>query len=209
MPNTPMNLPFSQACENNKQPIFEKLSQIFNQSEHILEIGAGTGQHGAYFAQQMLHLTWQCSDQPHYLDGLNLRIAASKLANLPLAVAADVANPNEQLLQQRFDGIYTANTLHIMNKALVARFFALAEQLIKPNGSLCIYGPFNYHGQYSSDSNRDFDQWLLARDPNSAIRDIEWVVQLATTHGFVMQQDHAMPANNRLLHFNAIASAAQ
>ena len=42
-------------------------------------------------------------------------------------------------------------------------------------GVLCVYGPFRYRGQHTSASNVEFDAWLRARDPDSAIRDFEAV----------------------------------
>ncbi|KPK50680.1 MAG: methylase, partial [Thiotrichales bacterium SG8_50] len=66
-------------------------------------------------------------------------------------------------------------------------------------GRLMLYGPFNYHGEYSSDSNARFDDWLKARDPESGIRDFEAVDALAQKAGLVLEQDYEMPANNRIL----------
>jgi cyclopropane fatty-acyl-phospholipid synthase-like methyltransferase len=42
--------PFSQACENNKQAIFDILSRVLADKKSLLEIGSGTGQHAVYFA---------------------------------------------------------------------------------------------------------------------------------------------------------------
>lgn len=55
-------LPFSQACENNKQPILEVLQNELQGFSHVLEIGSGTGQHSVYFAPNLTHLQWQTSD---------------------------------------------------------------------------------------------------------------------------------------------------
>ena len=65
--------------------------------------------------------------------------------------------------------------------------------------TIIAYGPFNRHGRFTSDSNRDFDAWLKARDPRSGIRDAEAVDALARMQGFEMVDDVAMPANNRSL----------
>ena len=64
---------------------------------------------------------------------------------------------------------------------------------------LSVYGPFNYNGAYTSDSNAQFDRWLAQRDSQSGIRDFEAVNQLAQHAGFALQRDCDMPANNRLL----------
>jgi hypothetical protein len=62
-----------------------------------------------------------------------------------------------------------------------------------------VYGPFNYSGHYTSQSNANFDLWLKERNPHSAIRDFEWVDSLAAAAGYALREDIAMPANNRLL----------
>ena len=58
----PSSLPFSQACENNQAPILAVLQQAFADRRQVLEVGSGTGQHGAYFAPRLPHLVWQTSD---------------------------------------------------------------------------------------------------------------------------------------------------
>ena len=65
--------------------------------------------------------------------------------------------------------------------------------------TLCVYGPFNYGGAFTSDSNASFDQWLKARDALSGIRDFEAVNALALSAGLQLIDDVEMPANNRLL----------
>ena len=77
---------------------------------------------------------------------------------------------------------------------ITERLVALASDAV-----LVVYGPFNDGGRFSSDSNRDFDAWLKARDPRSGLRDKEAVDALATAVGFTLQADLAMPANNRCL----------
>src|SRR5256886_14793913 len=50
-------------------------------------------------------------------------------------------------------------------------------------GVLCVYGPFRFRGQYTSDSNAQFDGWLKARDPDSGIRDFEALEELTRAQG--------------------------
>ena len=47
------DLPFSQACENNKAPILAVLQQTFADRRRVLEIASGTGQHACHFAAHM------------------------------------------------------------------------------------------------------------------------------------------------------------
>jgi hypothetical protein len=81
----------------------------------------------------------------------------------------------------------------------VEAFFAGAGRVLGADGLLAVYGPFNYEGRFTSESNRQFDRWLKARDPRSGIRDIEAIHALAAQAGLEPQADHAMPSNNRLL----------
>ena len=50
--------PFSQACENNKQPILNHLKTVLQDSHDVLEVGSGTGQHAVYFSAHMPWLLW-------------------------------------------------------------------------------------------------------------------------------------------------------
>ncbi|MEE2001387.1 DUF938 domain-containing protein [Alkalimonas sp. MEB108] len=192
-------LPFSQACENNKGPILQILRHAFAKRQQVLEIGSGTGQHAEYFACELPHLHWQCSDQPAYLPDLNRRLQQAKRPNLPPAVALDIREHHWPYA--KVDAVFSANTLHIMSWAVVQQLFTRLDELCLSAASLCIYGPFNYQGKFTSASNQAFDQSLRLRDPAMGIRDQEAVVALATQAGFALMADHAMPANNRLLHF--------
>ncbi|GIU54142.1 MULTISPECIES: class I SAM-dependent methyltransferase [Shewanella] len=195
-------MPFSQACENNKEPILAELKNIFSDSQQVLEIGSGTGQHSVHFAANLPHLTWQASDQNSYLTHLNARIELVGSPNLLPAFGLDVTLdwPTSRI-SPMLDGLFSANTLHIMSKAMVEAFFNGLGQALSTTANVVIYGPFNYQGQFSSDSNASFDQWLKQNNPESGIRDIEWVIKLAQEQGLRLESDIEMPANNRLLHF--------
>jgi hypothetical protein len=64
---------------------------------------------------------------------------------------------------------------------------------------LAIYGPFKYNGEFTSESNASFDQFLRQSDPGSGIRDFEWVNQLAGQQALYLQSDSSMPANNQCI----------
>src|SRR3546814_4262493 len=72
-----------------------------------------------------------------------------------------------------------------------AFFRGVGEGLEREGGTLVVYGPFNHDGGYTSDSNRDFDAWLKARDPRSGIRDFEAVDELARGVGLRLVDDLA------------------
>jgi cyclopropane fatty-acyl-phospholipid synthase-like methyltransferase len=205
---TEADLPFSQACENNKTPILEALKRIIPVPQahthapelNLLEVGSGTGQHCVHFSQHLPHIQWQPSEQAVYLDSLNQRISRFNSPNLKQAITLDLSQdwPSQCAEQQ---AIFSANTLHIISQTLVERFIADAAAALVTDGQLIVYGPFNYQGQFTSQSNQEFDAWLKQRDPLSGIRDIEWIIELAKSHSLVLMDDIPMPANNRLLHF--------
>lgn len=191
------NRPFSQACENNKGPILQVIRPVFSRPVTVWEIGSGTGQHACYFAGQLPHVNWQPTDRQENIAGIELWRQAAGLANLRPPLIFDVTDAAWPC--SRIEALFTANTLHIMSWRQVQVFFDRLGQYLAPDAPVCIYGPFNYQGRYTSDSNARFDQWLKSRDPLSGIRDFEAVKALAASIGLQLVDDVAMPANNRLL----------
>src|SRR5256885_10960053 len=51
-----------------------------------------------------------------------------------------------------------------------------------------LFRSFRFRGQYTSDSNAQFDGWLKARDPDSGIRDFEALERLARAQGLVLDR---------------------
>ena len=195
-------LPNAPSCERNRDPILAVLQRHFAERRDVLEIGSGTGQHAVYFAAAMPWLRWQCSDRAENLPGIASWLDHASLPNTPMPVELDVASgpwPGRRADGGRFDAAFSANTLHIMGWPQVEAFFAGLDGALAGDARLVVYGPFNYGGEYTSDSNREFDGWLKARDPQSAIRDFEAVDALATNIGLRLDEDIAMPANNRCL----------
>ena len=207
--------PFSPACDRNREPILALLRECFADVREVLEIGSGTGQHAVHFAAAMPWLSWQCSDRAEHLPGIRAWLDEAALPNTPAPLALDVDTgpwPRPAAAGvgsgSSFDGMFSANTLHIMGWPSVQRFFAGVDTALSPGGTLVVYGPFNDDGRFSSDSNREFDGWLRARDPASGIRDFEAVDALARDIGLALQADVAMPANNRCLLWRRCSAAA-
>ena len=192
-------IPYSQACERNKDPILEILSPYFEQIENVLEIGSGTAQHAIHFAQEHPQLIWQTSDQAQYLDGIKAQLENNPRDNVLSPLQLDVCQLEWVNRDQTYDAFYTANSLHIMDWDQVQALFAGLSKVSKPQAYLFIYGPFNYDGAFTSSSNAEFDLNLRARGVGSALRDFKAVNQLAEAAGFTLLADHAMPANNRCL----------
>ncbi|HSB97384.1 MAG TPA: DUF938 domain-containing protein [Spongiibacteraceae bacterium] len=197
-----MNKPFSQACENNKQPILTVLQQAFAGVDRVLEIGSGTGQHAVFFAEAMPWLIWQPSDRAEHLPGIRAWREEAALGNLAPPLELDVDASPWPIAATA--AVFSANTAHIMSWPSVERFIAGVGVLVRSGGVFCLYGPFNYGGHYTSASNAQFDAWLRDRDPLSGIRDFEAIEHLARAAGFVLHADRPMPANNRTLVWHKI-----
>jgi len=186
--------PHSPACERNREPILGVLRAHFADRRHVLEIGSGSGQHAAHFAAALPQLSWQSSDRAEHLPGIRAWLDEAALPNTPAPLEFDV---NDAWPSGPFDAVFSANTLHIMAWVEVQRLFAQLPAVTTGDAVLAIYGPFNYRGRYSSDSNAAFDQSLKARGAHMGIRDAEAVDALAAAAGFALVDDVAMPANNR------------
>ncbi|MFT5260197.1 MAG: cyclopropane fatty-acyl-phospholipid synthase-like methyltransferase [Saprospiraceae bacterium] len=192
-----MDLPFSQACENNKHAILAVLRPLMDSVSKVLEVGSGTGQHAAHFADALPNLTWQTSDVLQNHAGIQAWIDHSSLSNIASPVELDVRNFD--WAAQSFQAIYSANAIHIMSWAAAQQFIVGAATALEVGGLYILYGPFNYEGQYTSASNKKFDQWLAAQNKDSAIREFEAVSALAEQSSLKLVRDTAMPANNRLI----------
>jgi hypothetical protein len=187
--------PFSEASERNGGPILAVLKRVFKDSKRVLEIGSGTGQHAAYFAAELSHLVWQASDVAEHLAGIRQWVSTPS----PLELDVDREWPEVEA-----DAVFSANTCHIMSWPQVERMFAGIGKLAPD--VLALYGPFNYNGRHTSESNARFDAMLRARDSASGLRDVEAVDALARSVGLTLMEDNAMPANNWLLVFRKAAA---
>lgn len=192
-----MNKPYSAACERNSGPILQAITPILADCHSLLEIGSGTGQHAVSFAQHLPHLQWQTSDRPEYHPGILAWLDEAALTNVLPPLELNIGK--SPWPERQFDAVFTANTCHIMAWEEVQLMFAGVASVLADGGRFCIYGPFNYAGQFTSASNQQFDASLKQQAAHMGIRDIEKIIKLADQHGMRLLEDVAMPANNRLL----------
>jgi cyclopropane fatty-acyl-phospholipid synthase-like methyltransferase len=188
--------PYSRSCDENRIPIRDLLTGYVSDIDSLLEIGSGTGQHAVFFAAAFPHLTWQTSDVRENLPGIRQWLEDAGLPNLPSPLELDVT---DRWPQTGYDAVFSANTAHIMSDEAVAAMFRGVPMVLKPGGLFALYGPFNYGGSFTSESNARFQDWLKARDPGSGIKDFEHLDDLARAGGLVLVRDHEMPVNNRTL----------
>jgi SAM-dependent methyltransferase len=198
----------SAAAERNKQPILETLRGFLPAQGQALEIASGTGQHVAWFAQQLPGWTWLPTDRQdtHFADieaHIQVHIQASVAERLQGRVAAprllDVQQEPWPLDEARFDLIYCANLLHIAPWACCGALMRGAARHLAPGGRLVTYGPYLEDETPTADSNLAFDASLRARNSDWGLRRREDVAEAAQAAGLRLVARHALPANNLLL----------
>ena len=189
--------PYAESCEKNREPILAVLKEVFSERKRVLEIASGTGQHAVYFARELPHLIWQPSELTQNLAGIQAWLDEAQLPNTLAPLAIDVNDACWPVTN--VDAVFNANTVHIISWPEVELMFAHISRILAPGGCVCFYGPYNYNGKFTSESNARFNDWLMSRDPNSGVRDFEAVNRLAASHGLGLLRDIEMPSNNRIL----------
>ena len=202
-----MDKPFSAASERNKDPILAVLKQhILPAHRRLLEIGAGTGQHAVYFAAHFAHLKWMVTDVPANHNGIAKWLREYNGDNIEGPIRFKVGT--DEFPTQPMDIVYTANTFHIMSWKNVKTLMKMFGNRLRRGSLVFIYGPFNYNGKFTTESNEAFDKSLKENDPESGIRNFEDINRAMTKNGFELLKDHEMPANNRCLVYRRLQHAA-
>jgi hypothetical protein len=186
--------PFSQACENNKQPILDVLKRVLAGKKSLLEVGSGTGQHAAHFAPNLSHLEWHTSDMPDKHLGISAWIEDTVVNNLHQPIPFTIGINAWPIAS--VDAVYTANTTHIMQPLEAQLMMQLVADNLPDGGVFCQYGPYNFQGQYTSESNQSFDQHLREQGCGG-IRDIDELTLWAKP--LLLIETVPMPANNFML----------
>ncbi|CAD7954786.1 unnamed protein product [Amoebophrya sp. A25] len=101
-----------------------------------------------------------------------------------------------------YDLIFACNVIHISEWTATENLFRdLIGKRVHPR-NVVIYGPFKRYGEFTTESNADFDTNLKSRDPSWGLRDLESVEKLSWEVGYKLKEVHEMPANNFLLRFD-------
>jgi len=193
----------SPAFQRNHQPILEVLERLLSGGAgDVLEIGCGTGQHVAAFAEALPHLIWRASDpNSAHVASAESWARYSKLANIlpPLQADASTSDWGIPIPGDGFRAILCFNVIHIAPWSVAEGLFAGAARILSPDGVLVLYGPFSEGGAHTAPSNAAFDQSLRREDPAWGIRDISEIENLAKEHGLFLNEAVQMPVNNQIL----------
>ena len=202
-PLTEVEKPFAPACERNQEAILEALQSILRDTDkHILEVGSGTGQHAVYLGERLPAIIWQTSDLIEKHEGIKMWLSEAGLKNVVSPIEYKAGK--SKLDATNIDVVFNANIIHIISEILVEKLIEDLGAALKNGARVLFYGPFKYQGEYTSESNADFDLWLKDNDGLSGIRDVEVIKKLMNNQSFVFIDDIQMPANNQLLVFEKI-----
>jgi cyclopropane fatty-acyl-phospholipid synthase-like methyltransferase len=198
-----MDKPYSPSCDKNKEAILEVLKDIItNDPAKLLEIGTGTAQHAVHIAPMFPNLEWVTSDIEKNHEGIKMWLKDYKIPNIHGPQLYEVGI--DKIPYQKFDYIFSANTLHIMSWKEVKTMIKQISPSIHEGSQVIFYGPFNYDGKYTSESNESFDGWLKGRDSKSGIRNFEDVKATMEKYEMDFTKEYDMPANNKILLFTKI-----
>jgi hypothetical protein len=174
------------AAKRNRDPILDVFKQLFPPSGDALELASGSGAHINYFAPHFPHIRFQPSDYDKDLFEA-IRKMQAESAN------ANVWDPVH---------IFAINLFQVAPLAIAECVAQIAARVLKETGFLAIYGPFKIDGKYAAPSDEAFDQELRAANaPEWGLKDVRDVEKAANTHGIILTQQLALPANNFMLVF--------
>ncbi|KAF9942495.1 hypothetical protein BGZ67_001477 [Mortierella alpina] len=211
---------FFAAADRNKDVILNQLRPYLDRAQ--LEVGSGSGQHVYHFASAYPEVVFQPTE---YDTSLLASISAySEELNqehhrIKAPLELDATNPEHwqrilevgQQQQQHdsmkgcYDLVLATNVFHISPWIVGQSIVRGAGQMLKPGGTLILYGPFKKDGEFNTESNREFDQTLRGRDPSWGVRDMEEIEAVAKDEARMsLAQIVDMPSNNYMLFFEKL-----
>ena len=183
------------SVQRNRDPILNVIRKFFPDSGMVLEIGAGSGAHAAWFAPRLPQLTWQPTEaHPNVLPHIAEWSAASGANNILPPLLLDAATTDWPV--QSADAVVCINMIHFSPWESTLGLMAGVGRILSPGGVLYLYGPYRIDGQHTAPSNVEFEGWLKGIDERFGVRDLGEVTAAAAEHGLVLRERVAMPANN-------------
>ncbi len=195
---------FSPSVARNRDAIRKVILAHMPKVGHILEVGAGTGEHAIHMASALPNVQWHTGD-PDVSSRASIKawIETSGLSNIHGPHSIDVSAADWAVDgDTTFAGLVSINMIHIAPFEAAIGLFSAAGRLLNPGGKLFLYGPFSRKGVHTAPSNEAFDASLKSRDSRWGVRDIEHdLVPLAQKNALTLQTIVEMPANNLSLIF--------
>ena len=156
---------FSEAAEKNKNHILPVLQEWLPTQARVLEIGSGSGQHALHMAAEMKSITWQPTERSEGMHDLTKNLSDYGFPNILKPLMLDLSS--ERWPNVDTNCVYSANVMHIVKENLGANLIPGVGDNLAAGGLLILYGPYKYGGDFTTQSNADFDAWLRERNPHS------------------------------------------
>jgi len=197
---------YSGPAERNTGPILDILKRIVPTAPgRVLAIAEGSGQHVIAFAAVFGHLRFLPTEiEDTALKSIQAYTEDAGLSNVEAPVLFDVVDPDWDAVTKggAYDVMYVVNLCHIAPWAATEGLMAAAARLLKPSGTLLVYGPFKVDGGFSSEGNKGFDERLRQRNPEWGYRDVKEVQDAGAAKGLAFKEAVEVPANNLVLLFS-------
>ena len=152
-----------------------------------------------FFSKEIPSIKWYPSDTISNFESLNAFVTNYQNNNLQTPFVIDITQ--DQWIDFKVDYVFTSNTFHIINNALLTYFFYQCSKVVKSNGKIIVYGPFKFDNQFNSPSNKTFDELLKESDSFSGLKNFQEIVSIALKFDFKFSKKYEMPANNNILVF--------
>jgi AraC-like DNA-binding protein len=195
------------AGSRNREPLLGVLKEKLPKDPgNVLELASGSGMHINYFAPHFEHLHFQPSDKDKEVfdnikklstDHSNDNIADP--AHLDLTDAETWFNAGNE---NSFAAIFCINIFQVAPISIADGMMECASLLLKKDGILLIYGPFQVEGTFTTDSNKEFHETLGSAGVSEwGLKDVADLKKAAERHGLELKEQINMPANNFSLIF--------
>ena len=190
------------ATARNSSPLADVLQRELPGSGTVLEIASGSGEHAVFMARRFPALNWQPTDlDTEALASIDAWAEEAGLTNIRPSLALDASEADWPL--DRADAILCVNMVHISPIGATEGLFSGSAAVLERGGPLILYGPYLEAGVDPAPSNLAFDTSLKQRNAQWGLRHLEFVDELAKSHGLSRTARYEMPANNLTLVYRA------
>ncbi len=191
----------------NREPILGVLKdKLPKNSERILEMASGSGMHINYFAPHFEHLHFHPTDKDTEVFD-NIKNLSKQQGNSNIADPShlDLTDPDTWFNpgpEKSFAAVFCINIFQVAPIAIASSMMKCASHLLKDDGFLLIYGPFQIEGKFTTDSNKEFHETLRSVGVQEwGLKDINDLKKAAAEHGMELKEIIDMPSNNFSLIF--------
>lgn len=195
------------AGSRNREPLLGVLKEkLPKDPANVLEMASGSGMHINFFAPHFEHLHFHPSDKDQEVfDNIKKLSIDHKNDNIADPQHLDLTDPETWFNvgeANSFAAIFCINIFQVAPISIADRMMECASLLLKENGILLIYGPFQVEGTFTTDSNKEFHETLSSAGVSEwGLKDVADLKKAAAHHGLELKEQINMPANNFSLIF--------